>query len=188
MVAVDQQIVSYLELPGYRLNQVDPNTIIANSFVAPDTVSTGDFDNNGVPDLELRFGQALVQTLPASGTATITVSGSLGSLMFEESDVIDVTSPGAFDTDGDGVPDQIDICSGTTPDVIVTPDGCSIAQRCPCEVQGLLVSETDDTSEIRKLGAQVPSPYPERAVNAVAMDKRANAGVRQILPTAWTRV
>jgi hypothetical protein len=36
------------------------------------------------------------------------------------------------DSDGDGVGDACDQCPGTT-DGLVTPQGCSIAQLCPCE-------------------------------------------------------
>jgi len=37
------------------------------------------------------------------------------------------------DCDGDGVPDEQDICAGTTGGSIVNSNGCSIAQLCPCD-------------------------------------------------------
>jgi hypothetical protein len=36
------------------------------------------------------------------------------------------------DSDGDGVPDDRDVCPDTPPGAIVNGDGCAIAQLCPC--------------------------------------------------------
>ncbi len=35
------------------------------------------------------------------------------------------------DSDADGVPDYLDLCPGTPPDVVVDASGCSIEQLCP---------------------------------------------------------
>lgn len=42
----------------------------------------------------------------------------------------------AVDTDGDGVLDEHDACEGTAAADVVDPDGCSLAQLCPCDEPG----------------------------------------------------
>ena len=36
------------------------------------------------------------------------------------------------DSDGDSVPDYLDVCPGTEPGAAVDTNGCSVAQHCPC--------------------------------------------------------
>jgi uncharacterized repeat protein (TIGR03803 family) len=43
-----------------------------------------------------------------------------------------VLEPSSPDTDGDGVPDDVDSCLATTPDQVVDAQGCGIDQLVPC--------------------------------------------------------
>lgn len=49
-----------------------------------------------------------------------------------ELDGFESSCPGA-DADNDDVVDDDDLCPDTLPSEVVNPDGCSIAQLCPCE-------------------------------------------------------
>jgi len=55
------------------------------------------------------------------------------------------------DADGDGVPDNVDNCPGTSAGEVVNASGCSIDQLCPCKNQwknhGRYVSCVDDAAE-----------------------------------------
>ncbi len=57
-----------------------------------------------------------------------------------------------LDADGDGVVDADDDCLGTAPGDVVAPNGCSIAQLCPCaspwKNHGAYVSCVAQTSEV----------------------------------------
>ena len=131
----DEALIAYLEIPGYSPAQIVRATIVANGIASPVSVTLGDFDNDTIPDAKLVFGPDLIGALPVNSNAEITVTGEIAGLQFEESDIIRVISPGDQDSDGDGVSDQIDICAGTAPGAFVTPDGCDIAQQCPCDLE-----------------------------------------------------
>ncbi len=96
-------ITLYLEVPGYRLEGISPPAVVANGTASAISAIVGDVDGNGIDDLALTFGADLLQTFPATGTATITVRGSVGALRFEE-----------------------------TAGVKLASFGDPIAQRCPC--------------------------------------------------------
>jgi len=125
----DTQLVAYLEVPGYR--PTDVNGIVANGFAMPVSVVIGDSDRNNVRDLQLVFGPDLISSLVGSNPATITVTGSVGSLEFEESAEVAIADADR-DADGDGVADGIDACPDTPTDDTVGSDGCGLTQRCAC--------------------------------------------------------
>ncbi len=126
----DNRLVAYLELPGHRLSEV--TDVVANGFAVPVAVAAGDFDRDNIPDLELVFGGDLLSTLFGMTHATITVTGTAGGLRFDESDEVQLVA-GTVDADGDGVADGSDLCPGTAVGQPVGSDGCSVAQRCPCD-------------------------------------------------------
>jgi len=126
----NSDVVGFMELPGQRLNEIIPSSILANGIATPKSTLLGDFDNDTIPDLRLTFGPELGMTLP-TGSATVTVTGQVNEFGFELSDDVQVAS-GDLDADSDGVPDVSDLCPTTIPGDIVAPDGCSIDQNCPC--------------------------------------------------------
>jgi DNA-binding beta-propeller fold protein YncE len=125
----DIQLVAYLELPGYRPDEV--GDILANGTIAPASTAVRDFNRDGDPDLELLFDDNLLSTLIGFPEANLTVTGSVAGLRFEESLRLQLV-PGTRDADGDGVDDPLDACPGTAPGDLVGADGCSVSQRCPC--------------------------------------------------------
>jgi hypothetical protein len=124
------ELVGFIELPGQRLDQIITSSILANGIASPTASVLGDADGDTIPDLRLTFGPELGLALP-TGIATVTVTGQINDLGFELSDDIRVSS-GDLDADGDGVADVSDLCPATAPGDVVAPDGCSIAQSCPC--------------------------------------------------------
>jgi len=123
-------VIGHIEVPGYPLDQIAISSIVANGVHANlSPISTGDYDSDAVPDLRVEFDRvALMATLPPEGQAIITVTGSIGNKQFEGSDIVQVVP----DSDGDGVPDEKDLCPDTHSGDVVNVDGCSINQLCPC--------------------------------------------------------
>ena len=128
------ELTATIEVPGYPLDQVEPDTFRVNGVTAiPGSVSQGDLDGDTIPDLTGRFDAgAVAGTLPSNGPADIVVTAALGQMQIEGLDRITVIGGSDPDTDGDGVPDDAEQCPGTSPDTVVDAGGCSIDQRCPC--------------------------------------------------------
>jgi DNA-binding beta-propeller fold protein YncE len=89
-------IAGYIEVPGYPLDQIVLGSIVANGVTTATTSTVvGDHDGNGVPDLRVEFDRsALLTTLPAAGTGTVTMSGLLGTKQFEASTAVQITTCG----------------------------------------------------------------------------------------------
>ena len=101
-------ITAYVELPeGYAVNEIDVSTVMLNDTVPAEMHPTevGDFDNDGVPDLMVKFDRASIidclennmdwsnpeRTKPLTYLVTLTVTGSLhDGTHFEGSDTIRV--------------------------------------------------------------------------------------------------
>ena len=130
--ADDNRIVAYVEVPGYSLDAVILDSVLGNQSAMPVAIAKGDVDNDGIPDLRVEFDDNLAATLPPTGPATISVTGTLGSLIFEGIGNILIVSPAPLDSDGDSVIDAIDQCPLSQAEASVDSDGCSIAQHCPC--------------------------------------------------------
>lgn len=102
-------ITAYIELPeGYNVADINVSTIMLNGTVPAESSPTaiGDYDNDGVPDLMVKFNRTAVSELILSegikyGNVTLTVSGVLNDeTMFEGSDIIRVRMPGDVNSDG----------------------------------------------------------------------------------------
>ncbi|NIO37208.1 hypothetical protein GTO27_05830 [Candidatus Bathyarchaeota archaeon] len=102
-------ITAYIELPeSYDVSDIDLCTILLNDAIATDSedpLEIGDEDNDGVPDLMVKFDRAEVaqyiwenigslapvQTKPLTYMVNLTVSGSLvNGILFEGTDTIKV--------------------------------------------------------------------------------------------------
>jgi len=87
-------ITAYIELPeGYDVNDIDISTIKLNDDVEAELKPTavGDYDNDGIPDLMIKFDrQKVIQLIgDSSETATLTITGKLyDGTPFEASDDI----------------------------------------------------------------------------------------------------
>jgi len=124
-----------IEIPGYRLELVPPETITANGVPSvPGLASVGDVDGDYVPDLTVVFeGAALAATLSPEG-GTVRVTGRLGDSL-ELEGFTDVGIGGqapAADADGDGIANERDACPDTPSGSPISADGCSLEQLCPC--------------------------------------------------------
>lgn len=102
-------ITAYIELPqGYDVSDIDVSSIMLNDTVPakPKPTAIGDHDNDGVPDLMVKFDRNAVSELILSkgimyGNVTLTVTGKLNNgTQFEGSDTIRVRMPGDANIDG----------------------------------------------------------------------------------------
>jgi len=92
-------ITCYIELPeGHNVDDIDISTILLNDQVPAESHPTGigDNDNDGVPDLMVKFDRSAVQQiLQASDDVEIVVTGELNDgTPFEGSDMIRVIDKG----------------------------------------------------------------------------------------------
>ena len=93
-------VTAYIELPdGYDVADIDVGTVTLEATIPAEDHPTeiGDYDNDGVPDLMVKFDrQALIEYLDGTtGEVTLTVSGELSDgTSFEGSDTITVINPG----------------------------------------------------------------------------------------------
>lgn len=128
-----ESVAAYIEIPGYALRDVAPETVTVNGVAAYAASATvGDRDGDAIPDLRIEVdGPSFVSTLPDEGDAPVAVSGSVGDKQFEASGTIRVLA-GGNDDDDDGVANRDDLCPGTQPGEAVNAQGCSIDQLCPC--------------------------------------------------------
>lgn len=89
-----QWITAYIELPqGYNVSDIDVSTVLLNNTVRAETGPTciGDYDNDGIPDLMVKFDRKTVEDLvwhnlgyltplrtkPLTYSVNLTVTGSL---------------------------------------------------------------------------------------------------------------
>jgi len=73
-------------------------------------------------------GNNTVQKFTPSGIGSVFASTGLNAPAF----IAVRIEPVVLDSDGDGVPDDVDQCLGSTPGVVVDARGCSIDQLVPC--------------------------------------------------------
>ena len=87
-------VTAYIELPkGYDMKQIDISSIKLNSTVPALAKPTaiGDYDQDGIPDLMVKFDRNAVQAIVAVGDRVkITITGKVAGVDFEGSDVIRV--------------------------------------------------------------------------------------------------
>jgi len=110
-------VTVYIELPeGYNVSDINIATILLNGTIPVDPTAPyeiGDYDNDGIPDLTVKFNRTAVSEFILSkgikfGNVTLTITGMLIDVTrFEGSDTIKVRMPG--DVNMDGIVDIRDI-------------------------------------------------------------------------------
>jgi hypothetical protein len=91
-------ITAYIELPeAYDVNEIDVDTVVLNDVVPaePHPTHIGDYDDDGILDLMVKFDRSDVQAILGVGDEVkITVTGEVAGIPFEGSDTIRVVSRG----------------------------------------------------------------------------------------------
>jgi hypothetical protein len=93
-------VTVYIELPsGFDVNDIDVSSVTLSSGTGSvpalaSPTGVGDHDNDGIPDLMVKFDRSAVQSIVVVGINALTVSGSAGGVGFEGSDTIRVINPG----------------------------------------------------------------------------------------------
>ena len=94
-------VTAHIELPeGYDVADILVDTLLLNGVVPADAtkkVCIGDYDEDGIPDLKVKFSRAaLFEVLEADSSAGIVVTGELqDGTVFVGSDTLRVTDPSA---------------------------------------------------------------------------------------------
>jgi murein DD-endopeptidase MepM/ murein hydrolase activator NlpD len=95
--STDKYVTAYIELPsGYEISQIDISSISLNDTIPALAKPTqiGDYDNDGIPDLMVKFSRAAVKSLLTPGDQVqITITGQVAGIAFEGSDTIRVIGP-----------------------------------------------------------------------------------------------
>lgn len=97
-LAAPRQVVTvYIELPeGYDVEVIDVASIMLNGTVAAEEwpATIGDYNNNGIPDLMVKFDGTAVQDVIAVGESVeITVTGEIDGIQLMGTDTIRVIGP-----------------------------------------------------------------------------------------------
>ena len=86
-------ITACIELPeGYDVSDIDISTVELNGEISAELHPTeiGDYDEDAIPDLMVKFDRASVIDLLNVGEATLTITGEVNGIPFEGSDTIKV--------------------------------------------------------------------------------------------------
>ena len=84
-------ITAYIELPeGYDVNGIDVSTVRLDDTIPAELRPTeiGDYDNDGIPDLMVKFSRQDLIEILSVGQATLTITGEVNGTSFEGSDTI----------------------------------------------------------------------------------------------------
>jgi parallel beta-helix repeat protein len=103
-------VTAYIELPeGYDVSNINVSTIMLNNTISMDLeapIEIGDYDNDTIPDLMVKFDRATVCNFILSkgiryGNVTLVLSGKFyDGTLFEGYDTIRVRMPGDLNMDG----------------------------------------------------------------------------------------
>lgn len=92
-------ITAYIELPeGYNVSDINVSTILLNDAISAELspMEIGDYDNDGVPDIMVKFDRANVEELIHVPTEIVelTLTGTVSGIPFEGGDTIKVIKKG----------------------------------------------------------------------------------------------
>lgn len=73
----------YIELPeGYDVGDIDISSLLSNGVISAEWHPTeiGDYDNDGVKDLIVKFNREAVKSILSLGTQTISIRGTVSGI------------------------------------------------------------------------------------------------------------
>ena len=93
LISKGKWITAYIELPeGYDASDIDILSVRLNGEIPAELHPTeiGDYDEDGIPDLMVKFGRQDLIAILSVGEATLTITGEVNGISFEGSDTIRV--------------------------------------------------------------------------------------------------
>jgi uncharacterized membrane protein len=90
-------VTCYIEISTDNVSRIDVSSILLEGRIQVDPTAPteiGDHDNNGAPDLMVKFNRQSVENIVAPGIVSLTVTGNVGESRFFGTDKIDVINPG----------------------------------------------------------------------------------------------
>jgi parallel beta-helix repeat protein len=83
-------ITAYIEIPNHDLTKVNISTVLLNDTIPaePKPTEIGDYDQDGIPDLMVKFNRNATQSIVNTGNVTLTATGKIGEVTFAGSDTI----------------------------------------------------------------------------------------------------
>jgi murein DD-endopeptidase MepM/ murein hydrolase activator NlpD len=120
--AKGKYVTAYIELPtGYDVSQIDISSIRLNDIVPAlgKPTGIGDHDNDGIPDLMVKFHRTMVQdVLTIGGEIEVAITGEVDGIGFEGSDTISrVITPAP-----PGLREWTRVSTPTTEDWVLAPN------------------------------------------------------------------
>jgi len=91
-----ESVTVYIELPkGFNVSQISVSSIRLNGTIQaePHPTKIGDYDNDGVKDLMVKFDMQAVKSILSIGIQTITITGTVSGIPFQGTDTIKVIFP-----------------------------------------------------------------------------------------------
>jgi len=85
-------VTVYIELPSYDVDDIDISRIRLNNVVQAESTPTviGDYDEDGIKDLMIKFDRTSVQRILSPGVQTIAVTGNILDMPFFGMDTVSV--------------------------------------------------------------------------------------------------
>jgi hypothetical protein len=84
-------VTVYIEVQGYDVEDIDISSIRLNNIVSPTGLtSIGDYDNDGIEDLMVKFDRAEVQSILSVGIQIVAITGSISGMPLYGADTVNV--------------------------------------------------------------------------------------------------
>jgi len=166
--AKGKYITAYIELPpGYDVSQIDIFSIRLNGTVPAlgKPTEIGDYDDDGVPDLMVKFHRTMVQDALTLGEEVgVTITGEVNGIIFVGSDAIRVITAAAHHGRGEWTR----ISAPTIEGWVLAPDSVIVDYAVADDGDvAYVIVYSDDTSQFHLLKSNDSAATWEDIINSV---------------------